>query len=227
MIIAFFLAGAVVLLRAGFRPVLACAAGATALFSLAAVTVAIYAGSSLPTAGFGFAFNFAEPAVLTLNWTQASVLLATAVTLGLLAVWIACAFAARRWRAAGPALAACVAAVSLVAVAQMTSHVSQAGTGNAQSAATLLRTTGLKPGDQVAAASDLNWPVWVPQLFEITWTELQSFNPASQPPPAGVTVVEVPWQAGQTAQESWPNAPAGWRIVASDQTYEWVAWRAP
>jgi len=227
MIIAFFLAGAVVLLRAGFRPVLACAAGATALFALAAVTVAVYAGSSLPTAGFGFAFNFAEPAVLTLNWTQASVLLATAVTLGLLAVWIACAFAARRWRAAGPALAACVAAVSLVAVAQMTSHVSQAGTGNAQSAATLLRTTGLKPGDQVAAAGDLNWPVWVPQLFEITWTELQFFNPASQPPPAGVTVVEVPWQAGQTAQESWPNAPAGWRIVASDQTYEWVAWRAP
>jgi hypothetical protein len=125
------------------------------------------------------------------------------------------------------ALAACVAAVSLVAVAQMTSHVSPAGTGNAQSAATLLRTTGLKPGDQVAAASDLSWPVWVPQLFEITWTELQFFNPASQPPPVGVTVVEVPWQAGKTAQESWPNAPAGWRIVASDRTYEWVAWRAP
>ncbi len=67
----------------------------------------------------------------------------------------------------------------------------------------------------------------VPQLYEITWTELQFFNPASQPPPAGVTVVEVPWRAGQTAQESWPNAPAGWRIVASDQSYEWVAWRAP
>ena len=49
------------------------------------MTVAIYAGTSLPTAGFGSAFNFAEPAVLTQNWTQASVLLATAVTLGLLA----------------------------------------------------------------------------------------------------------------------------------------------
>jgi len=37
--------------------------------------------------------------------------------------------------------------------------------------------------------------------------------------------VEVPWRAGQSAQASWPNAPAGWRIVASSQTYQWVAWR--
>jgi hypothetical protein len=227
MIMVFFLAGAVVLLRVRFRLVLACAAGAAALFALAAVTVAVYAGSSLPTAGFGSAFNFAEPAVLTLNWTQASVPRATAVTVGLLAVWIAVAFAARRWRAAGPLLAGGVAAVSLVAVAQMTSHVSQAGTGNAQSAAALLKAAGLKPGDQVAAASDLNWPVWVPQLFEISWTELRFFNPAGQPPPAGVTVVEVPWEPGQAAQQTWPNAPAGWRIVASDQTCQWVAWRAP
>ena len=99
MTIAFFLAGAVVLLRAGLRPILACAACVTALFVLAAVTVAIYAGSSLPTVAFGSAFNFAEPAVLTQNWTQASVLLATTVALGLLAAWITLALAARRWRA--------------------------------------------------------------------------------------------------------------------------------
>jgi len=97
MIIVFFLAGAALLLRARFRHILACAAGATALFVLAAVTVAVYAGSSVPTSGFAAAFNFAEPAVLTLNWTQASVLLATAVTLGLLAVWIGFAAVVRHW----------------------------------------------------------------------------------------------------------------------------------
>ncbi len=87
MIITFFLAGAVVLLRAGSRPILGCAFGIAVSFVVAAATVASYAGSSLPTSGFGSAFNFAEPAVLTQNWTQASVLLASAVTLGLLACW--------------------------------------------------------------------------------------------------------------------------------------------
>ena len=96
------------------------------------MTVAIYAGSSLPTSGFGSAFNFAEPAVLTQNWTQASVLLATAVTLGLLAAGSASPLAARRWRAVVPVFGACVAAVSLVAVAQMTSQVSRAATAAAQ-----------------------------------------------------------------------------------------------
>ncbi len=114
MIITFFLAGAVVLLRAGSRPILGCAFGTAVSFVVAAATVASYAGSSLPTSGFGSAFNFAEPAVLTQNWTQASVLLASAVTLGLLACWVVLALAARRWRAVIPVFGACVAAVSLV-----------------------------------------------------------------------------------------------------------------
>jgi len=234
MIVAFFLAGAVVLLRTRMRTILACAACTTALFVLSAVTVAAYIGSSVPTDGWGNAFNFAEPAVLTGNWNQASVPLATAVTLGLLAVWIGFAFAARRWRAAWHgrgaalitgALGVCVAAVSLVAVTQMTSNVSQAASGNAPSAVELIKDSGLKPGEQVAVSYNLNWPIWNVQMFEITWTQLQFFNPASQPPPAGVSVVEVPWEPGQTAQQSWPQAPAGWHIVASNQTYQWVAWR--
>ncbi len=224
MIVTFFLAGAVVLLRAGRRLILGGAACTTALFVLAAATVAVYAGSSLPTAGFGSAFNFAEPAVLTQNWTQASVLLATAVTLGLLAAWIGFALAARRWRAAVPLFGACVAAVSLVAVTQMTSHVSRAATAAAQAANVPVSASGVRPGEQVAVASDVGWQAWVPLAYQVSWTELQFFNPASQPP-AGVTVVEMPWPGGQAAQASWPHAPAGWRVVASNQAGGWVLWR--
>ena len=163
------------------------------------MTVASYAGSSLPTAGFGSAFNFAEPAVLTQNWTQASVLLATAVTLGLLACWVASAFAVRRWRAAVPLFGACVAAVSLVAVAQMTSQVSRAATTAAQAVNVPVSASGVRPGEQVAVASDVGWQAWVPLAFQVSWMELDVFNPASQPP-AGVTVVEMPWPSGQPAQ---------------------------
>jgi len=122
MIIVFFLVGAAMLLRARMRDILVCAAVSTGLFVLAAVTVAVYIGTTVPTVGFGAGFNFAEPAVVTQNWTQASVPLATAVTLVMLAVWIGFAFVLRRLRP-GVALAAvsvafgvCVAAVSLVAI---------------------------------------------------------------------------------------------------------------
>ena len=202
MIVTFFLVGAVVLLRAGRRLILGGAACTTALFVLAAAVVAIYAGSSLPTAGFGSAFNFAEPAVLTQNWTQASVLLATAVTLGLLAAWIGFALAARRWRAAVPLFGACVAAVSLLAVTQMTSHVSRAATAAAQAANVPVSASGVRPGEQVAVASDVGWQAWVPLAYQVSWTELQFFNPAS-PPPAGVTAVEMPWPLAS------PRRPAG------------------
>ncbi|MGO8891515.1 MAG: hypothetical protein ACLQB1_17725 [Streptosporangiaceae bacterium] len=231
MIVTFFLVGAVVLLRAGSRPILGCAFGTVVSFVVAAVTVAIYAGSSLPTSGFGSAFNFAEPAVLTQNWTQASVLLATAVTLGLLACWVAFALAARRWRAVIPVFGACVAAVSLVAVAQMTSQVSQASTVQAQAVNVPVSASGVRPGEQVAVSSDLGWQAWVPLAYQVSWTELQFFDPASQSPPAGVAVVEMPWPDGQSAQPaqpaqaSWPHAPAGWRIAASNPAGGWVLWR--
>ena len=224
MIITFFLAGAVVLLRAGRRPILGGAACVTALFVLAAVTVAIYAGSSLPTAGFGSAFNFAEPAVLTHNWTQASVLLATAVTLGLLAVWIGFAAATRRWRAAVPVFGACVAAVSLVAV----SPDDQPGLADRDHGGAGGERTGERERGAAGRAGrrrlHVGWQAWVPLAFQVSWMEIEFFNPASQPP-AGVTAVEMPWPGGQPAQASWPHAPAGWRVVASNQAGGWVLWR--
>ena len=47
---------------------------------------------------------------------------------------------------------------------------------------------GLKPGDQIAVASnggqpvgatDVSYVLWAPQAFEVWWTELEFFNPAS------------------------------------------------
>jgi hypothetical protein len=229
MIIVFFLVGAVMLLRARMRDIVVCGAVATGLFLLAAATVAVYAGTTVPTAGFGSGFNFAEPAVLTMNWTQASVPLATAVTLVMLAVWIGLAALLRRWRAGVPvaavAFGVCVAAVSLVAVAQMTSHVSRTGSVKAQASGTLMNAGQLRPGDRIAVTSSLDWTLWVPQAFEVSWTEIEPFTPGSQPLPPGTTVVEAAWPTGQPAQAGWPQAPAGWRIAASDQAAGWVVWR--
>jgi hypothetical protein len=230
MIVTFFIVGAVVLLRVSTVRILLCAAAATAVTVLATVIVAVYAGVSIPTAGFGNGFNFAEPAVLTQNWNQANVLLASVVALGLLAVWIAAMFGVRRGRsrlrAAG--LGVAVAAVSLLAITQMTSHVSQAGAASrAADLSGMIKATGLRPGEQIAIASDVSGYLQLPQAFEIYWTEPASFDPATQSPPANASVVETAWPTGQPARASWPNAPAGWRIVVSDPSsaWPWVAWR--
>jgi len=245
MIVTFFLVGAVVLLRARPRFILICAAATAVVTLMCAGLVYVYAGSSLPTNVFSASFNFGEPAVLTQNWNSAGVWLATVVALGLLAVWVSIALAARRWtgvvlvgvrvsRVLRTAGVAGLAAVSLVAVAQMTSHISQASTpSQAASTTGFVAATGLKPGDQIAVAfeigtgipaTDVPYYLWAPQAFEVTWSELEFFNP-SEAPPAGVTVVETGWPPGQPASASWASHPAGWKIVASDQAAGWVAWR--
>jgi hypothetical protein len=230
MIVVFFLVGCVVLARATARQVLlyaACTAGVTLA---AAGLVTVYAGTSLPTSGFGSGFNFAEPAVLTQNWQQANVWLATGVALGLLAVWVAVALGLRRCLRYG-AVAACLltalltAGVSLVAVTQITSEVSQAANPEAVAQTTgFVAATGLAPGQQLAVSSTVSWEVSVPQALQVWWTEPLTYNPSSQPP-AGVSVVETAWPSGKPAKASWPNAPAGWHIVASNQARGWVAWR--
>ena len=73
-------------------------------------------------------------------------------------------------------------------------------------------------------AIDVPYFYWAPQAFEVSWTELEFFNPA-QAPPADVNVVETGWPSGQPASAGWPNHPAGWQIVASNQAAGWVAWR--
>ncbi len=256
MIVAFFLAGVVVLLRASRRDILWGYAGVVAATVVAAVVVAVYAGSSLPTNGFGYSFNFAEPAVLTQNWNQASVALATVVALGLLGVVVLGVLVARGWgvarclaavrrlggaRAWGAVrrwgavrltvLAGClgfaaVMTVNLVALTQMTGHVSQAANA-AQVAETtgLVAASGLKPGEHVAVASDVSWEIWEPLAFAVPWTSLQFFNPSGAPP-ADATVVEVPWPTGgQGAQAVRPKAPAGWRIAAENESEGWIIWR--
>src|SRR6202043_1621039 len=137
MVVAFFMVGAVVLLRAAPRPLALCAACVAAPTVLAAIVVLAYAGGSVPTSGFGAAFVFAEVAVLTQGWTTAGVLLATAGALGLLAG---------------------LGGVSLVASVQMTSHISQAGTpGQERNTTALVTGTGLTPGQRLAIGTGLSW----------------------------------------------------------------------
>ena len=244
MIAVFFVVGAAVLLRARARTILACAACAAGLTVLTGVIVAVYAGSSLPTGGFANGASFAEPAAPTQDWASASVWVATAAALGLLAAWVLMALAARRWPEAVLAVrvpvlmrvagAVGIAAVSLVAVAQITSHVSQA----AEPARRRGRPGSWRPAGS-SRATRSPWPPTgrasrSPPPMSATccgrrrrsrcggrsWSS--STSPSHRPP--GSTSSR---RAGrpEPAKASWPQAPAGWRIVASSRAGGWVVWR--
>ena len=226
MIVTFFLVGAVVLLRAAARPILASAACVAGLTMVAAVTVAVYAGTSLPT-GRGRVFKYGVPAVLTQDWSQAGVLAATAAALALLLLWVLFALLARRMRVLTCILGAAVAAVSLVAAAQLTAHGSRADSAWAQAIGIreMAAAGRLKPGEQIAIASDVSGVLRIAQAFEVPSTQVQPFNSFCQSPPADVTVIDTGWPTGQPVRASWPDAPAGWRVVAANRLGGWVVWR--
>jgi hypothetical protein len=232
LLVVFFIVGAGVLVRSPPRRVLLYAACVVAPALLAAVVVFAYAGGSLPTSGFGAAFVFGEPAVLTQNWTTANVLLATAAGFVLLAAAAGMVLLGSRlggpwtWRLRAAVLAG-LGAVSLVASLQMTSHISQASTpGQERNTTALITGTGLRPGQHLAIGTGLSWQTWMPQAYEVWWAPLEFFSAGSQSPPADATVVEVAWPAGQPASSSWPQGPGdGWKIALEDPADGWVAWR--
>jgi hypothetical protein len=226
MTVTFFLVGAVVLLRAAPRTILACTACTAGLTVLAAVTVAAYAGMSLPTKR-GMRFNFGEPAVLTQNWSRASVPVATVAALALLLLWVYLALLARHLRVLTWVLGALVAAVNLVAVVQLTAYCSQADSAWAEAMGVRKVATadGLQPGEQIAVARNIGGVLRIAQEFEVSSTQVHLFNPFCEPPPADVTVIDAAWPAGQPAQASLPDAPPGWRVVAANRFGSWVVWR--
>jgi hypothetical protein len=234
MTVTFFIVGIVVLLSARGWRLIACAAASAAVAVGTAVLVVSYAGAHIHTAGFA-AYNFADPVVLTQGWHELSVPEATGVAVALLAFWVLAALVLG-WLLRGPraawrvTLLIPIAAMNLFALVQMTTHISQASTPpQLANSLGFVTAAGLRPGDKVAVDSGMwpDWPAWIPQSFEVWWTELDFFSSGSSPVPPGTTVVEVPWPAGKPAQASWPKAPAGWQVVAKDRLYNWVAWRAP
>jgi hypothetical protein len=226
MMVTFFLVGAVLLLRAPARPILAIAACVAGLTLVAAVTVAVYAGRFLPT-GPGRAFPYGVLAVLTQDWSRASVLVATAAALALLLLWVLLALLARRMPELTCLLGVAAAAVSLVAVAQLTAHCSVADSVRARTAGMREMATadGLKPGVQIAITSNVSGILRIVQAFEVSSTQVQAFNSSCQPPPADATVIDAAWPHGQPIRSSWPDAPASWRVVAANRDGSWVVWR--
>ena len=246
MEVTFFIVGLVVLLRARGRWLAGYAVAGAVLSAGLAAVVSHYAGTYQHVQGFG-AFNWAEPTVLAQGWDYLSIRRATAAAIGLLALWTGLALLIRWWsgqaskrsprrppgRLFGRGRAAVlllILAMNVFALVQMSEKISQGSTPDQQAnSLALITATGLKPGDKVALDNNMwtLWWSWIPQSFEVWWTELDFVDGSKGVLPAGTTVFEVAWPEGKAAQASWPQHPVGWHVAASNSAYHWVAWRGP
>jgi hypothetical protein len=242
--VTFFIAGLVVLLRARGRWLIGYAVTAAVLSAGLGEAVTRYAGAYQHVRGFA-AFNWAEPVVLTHAGDILSVRRATAVAIGLLALWTGLALLIRwlaarshrrwppgrwplaRWRAA---VLVPILAMNSLALVQMTSRISDQGTQDQRAnSLALITATGLEPGDKAVLDYDMwqKWESWIPQSFEVWWARLDMVNGGEGVLPAGTTALETAWPSGYTAQQTWPQHLPGWHVVAANREYGWVVWRGP
>lgn len=234
MEVTFFIVGIVVLLRARGRWLAGYGAAAAVMAVATGLIVTHYAGPFERVTGFR-TFNWAEPAVLSWSWNYLSIRKATAAGAGLLVLWVMLGLLLRRlsgrsfgrW---GAALLLPVLAMNVFALTAMSTKISQASTPDQRANTLALVTgTGLQPGGQVALDDSMRaeWQSWIPQSFEVWWTDLDFVDGSKGVLPAGTTVFEVAWPQGKPAQASWPQAPAGWHVVAASSEHHWVVWRGP
>jgi hypothetical protein len=216
-----FLVGAAMLVRLRPRLLARYLAAAAALTAVLTAAVLAGAGGRLTRSWFSDD-SFPEISFLTQSWTSLHLVRAAAVAVAVLAC--AC-LAMAAGRAARAAALAGAAALAVAAVLAITSHItgpSQAA-GPERQAASLTRV--LHPPGPVVVDSRLGWHLWVLEQYEVTWAGVSLADVRGRPSRLGPARVAVLAWRGRAARESWPAAPSGWRVAASDRLDGWVVWR--
>ncbi|WP_248958630.1 hypothetical protein [Sphaerisporangium perillae] len=203
------LLGLAALTRASRRAAVRYALASAVLMTVTGGVAALYAGDRLRRYAF-IAFDFPEISFLTGSRTALDMTAATISALGLLACLLAVSLPRTRLPLAAGALAA-VNALFIVG-------------GTFDGPASPAAPDHLLAAGDVAVDRGLPWPVRLPLMYRIWWTEPRLFDPAREPVPPGVCAVIVSPAAGGPPEASWPGHPAGWRPASHSG---WVSWSPP
>ena len=219
-----FAVGAAVLLRARLRTVLRAAAATAVLTVLAASVVQWYAGDLLSRYTYT-RFDFPETAFLTWNWHEFHLWRATGAGLALLALAVLAARLPGHGRAA---LVGLFVAVNIAAAYTATTHISRPMVQGLIANTDLRDKTDLEVQRSIAIDWDVPWAVRLAH-YHWAWYSKGTFFSRSNPIPTDADLVVLAWPKNIPAEQTWRDAPDGWRIVDSRRTREgdWVAWRKP
>ncbi|SEG47463.1 hypothetical protein SAMN04489712_105422 [Thermomonospora echinospora] len=219
-----FAVGVAVLLRASRRTALRAAAAVAVVTAAAAALIELRAGGSFGEYVF-FPFDFPETGFLTWDWDSLRLWTATLAGLGLLALTVAMAVAGRRSGAV--LLVGVLLVVNAAASVATAARVSRPFVREMTAASDLsgLLDPAAKP--RVAIDGNVDWKIWVMQLYQVSWSQVLWFDSRYERPPTRADLVLMVWDGKVPAERTWADPPAGWRVAGSRRTAEghWVAWR--
>ncbi|MFG2818812.1 hypothetical protein ACGFX4_05230 [Kitasatospora sp. NPDC048365] len=221
---AMFVTGAAVLTRLSRRRVgyLFLAALGVAVFCYVAVThyaswrlhKQVFIGWALPDTSF-----------LTANWGGLQMARATAAAFALLLV--AYLFRITAGRKGMWAVAVSLVLLAGFATATITERVSYPHSNWRKSEATgFTKEAGIKRGDNLVIAWDMEWGLRMAQTYEILQGRVWYRDPRWQPLPAEATVIVTPRaEEGKPAESYWPDRPKEWYVAKESKKNGWIIWR--
>lgn len=220
-----FAVGIAALLRSSRRVAIRAGVAAAGLAGIGAVVVQRYAGERLHTYIY-LPFDFPETAFFTWNWTEFRLWPATIVALALL---VLISMAAQIPQRAAAVVAGILILVNLAAITSATMRISRPLVRHSAEAIDLKSAIIQGAHETVAIDLYVNWPIRLPQLYQVGWMEAVGFDGRYEKPPVEADVVVYAWDKGISAEATWPGVPTGWRVAESRRTNEgdWVAWRRP
>jgi hypothetical protein len=216
-----FLVGAAMLAKLRPRTLVRYFGAAAALTAVLTEIVIAGAGTRLTHDWFS-ADSFPEISFLTQSWTSLHVMRAAAIAITILGCGCLAVTLGRAGRVA--ALSGAIA-LAVAAMTAITGHITDPSqqAGPQQRSASLAKV--LRPPGGVIIDHRLDWHLWVLEQYEVTWTKVGfSHMGAGESRHLSARTAVVAWQGG-SAQMSWPAAPPGWRVTASDRTLGWVEWQ--
>ncbi|GHF48178.1 hypothetical protein GCM10018790_27380 [Kitasatospora xanthocidica] len=221
---AMFVTGAAVLTRLRLRQVGYLILGALGVTALCYVVVTQYASWRLYKQVF-IGWSMPDTSFLTANWSGLQMARATVAAFALLLVGYLFRITAGRkglW----------AVAVSLVlfagfATATITERVSYSHSNYRKPEATgFTKEAGIKRGDNLVIAWDMEWGLRMAQTYEIFPGRVWYKDPRWQEVPAEATAIVTPLAAeGKAAESYWPNRPNEWYVAKESKKSGWIVWR--
>ncbi len=194
------------------------AAGALLMAALAGLVLVRFHGE-LAHQWF-LAFDAPEGSFLSGRWSRLGLLRASAAADGLLLV---AAVGLRVPRLGGYALGALLA-VNAVALAQITTRISEPMVVPQYRTGPTLAALGVHEGDLVAVSRRVPWTVRYNDAREVSWAPLQGFDDEVEGPGPTATVVVAPSGFPDPVRD-WDGTRWGWYRIGGSTAQSWSVWR--
>ncbi|MFI6153388.1 hypothetical protein ACIBCA_11905 [Kitasatospora sp. NPDC051170] len=219
-----FLTGAALLARLGRKRIVYAALAAAGLTLALAQSVIMSAGSKLHSQVFVL-WGMPDAAFLAGDWSKLNMLRSTFAAFVILAGVVLMLVTGGRkvlW-----ALGVSLALFACFSTFTISSQITHPYANDRKAGATgFTKAAGIRPGDNVVFAWDVDWNIRSTQAYEVMPGRMWSRDPRWQEVPAETTAIVTPLPAAGMPPESyWADRPNVWYVDRVNEGGKWMVWR--